>query len=153
MNQCFKERPHREYFFSKVSPPFLFIIGCLFFVSVFSIYADESGGIPDEIVIENKTYDVDRKAPVWFSHKEHAENYVDACDQCHHEYEDGKNVWKEDQPVKKCLVCHHPSKSEGKVKKLNVAFHKNCKSCHRNLAREGDTDAPFKQCTDCHEKH
>jgi len=153
MNQSLKKKSHSKYFYTKFLFHFLCLTGCLFFTSIFYLYATEPGEIPDEILIENRIYDVDRKAPVWFSHMEHAESYVDSCDQCHHEYENGKNVWKEGQPVKKCLTCHNPSKSNGKIKKLNIAFHKNCKGCHRNLARQGDTDAPFKQCTDCHEKN
>ena len=51
-----------------------------------------------------------------------------------------------------CSACHDPQKRDGRVRKLNIAFHKNCKGCHRKLAGEGGTEAPYKQCTDCHEK-
>lgn len=118
-----------------------------------ALIAAEEQEMPEEIYIENKVYTTDRKGPVRFSHSEHAEGYVESCDICHHEYKDGENVWEEGQPVKKCAACHDPSRSKGSIKKLNIAFHKNCKGCHRKLAQEGQgTDAPFKQCTDCHEK-
>lgn len=108
--------------------------------------------MPGEIVIDNKVYQTDRKGSVWFPHSEHAERYVEACDECHHEYVNGRNVWQEGQPVKKCRTCHDPSKSEGRIKKLSIAFHNSCKGCHKKHAADGGTNAPYKQCTDCHGK-
>ena len=124
----------------------------LLFAPAASLKAAESQEVPDEIFIENKIYKTDRKGFVRFSHLEHAEGYVEACEDCHHEYKDGQNLWQEGQPVKKCSACHDPSKRQGNARKLNIAFHKNCKGCHQKLAREGGTDAPYKQCTDCHAK-
>ena len=117
-----------------------------------ALNAEEAQEAPEEIVINNEVYKTDRKGSVLFSHSEHADNYVESCDGCHHEYKDGQNIWEEGQPVKKCSSCHDPSKREGKIRKLNIAFHKNCKGCHRELAKEGPTQAPYRQCTDCHEK-
>ena len=118
-----------------------------------ALIAAEEQEMPGEIYIENKVYKTDRKGPVRFTHSDHAEGYVDACEGCHHEYRDGENIWQQGQPVKKCVACHDPSKSKGRVKKLNIAYHKNCKGCHKNLASEGEgTAAPYKQCTDCHGK-
>jgi len=122
------------------------------FMTTLSLNANQAQEMPEEIIINNEVYKTDRKGPVTFSHSEHAEGYVESCDGCHHEYKDGKNIWQEGQPVKKCFTCHDPSKSEGSNKKLNIAFHKNCKGCHRELAKEGPTQAPYRQCTDCHEK-
>ena len=114
--------------------------------------ATEEQEVPDEISINNAVYKTDRKGSVLFSHSEHADGYVESCDGCHHEYKDGQNIWEEGQPVKKCFSCHDPSKRDGRTRKLNIAYHKNCKGCHRELAREGGTQAPYRQCTDCHEK-
>ena len=122
------------------------------FVTATSINATEEQEVPDEISIENKVYKTDRKGSVLFSHSEHADGYVESCDGCHHEYKAGKNIWEEGQPVKKCSSCHDPSKRDGRIRKLNIAYHKNCKGCHRELAKEGSTQAPYRQCTDCHEK-
>ena len=109
--------------------------------------------MPEEIVIDNPVYETDRKGSVYFSHLAHYDDYEVACEDCHHEYEGGENVWTEGDPVKKCGSCHDPSKSKGHVKKLSIAFHKNCKACHENLYKEDITkDAPFKNCYDCHEK-
>jgi len=108
---------------------------------------------PEDMMIENEGYKPDRKSPVIFSHLNHAEDYEVSCMQCHHEFEDGENVWQEGDPVNKCVECHSPVENQGAVKKLSIAFHKNCKTCHRNLARAGiSKDAPYKKCTDCHKK-
>lgn len=135
------------------SAVFLFIVISIFLAIPGALVAAGEQEMPGEILIENKVYKTDRKGPVRFSHSDHAEGYAESCDMCHHEYKDGVNIWQEGQPVKKCFACHDPSKSKGKVKKLNIAFHKNCKGCHKKLASEGEgTAAPYKQCTDCHGK-
>lgn len=107
--------------------------------------------IPDKIVIESKGYKKVTKAPVPFNHKEHATEYGIACTECHHNYKDGKNVWKEGDPVQECSACHDPEKTVGKVKKLQNAFHTNCRDCHKKVDEEGK-NAPYKKCTDCHQK-
>jgi len=108
---------------------------------------------PDDLIIENEGYKADKKGGVKLNHKKHTDEYKVGCDDCHHEYEGDKNVWKEGDPVKKCSECHDPLKKEGEVKKLQNAFHKNCKTCHKTLVSEGKSEsAPFKKCTKCHEK-
>ncbi|MBN1276844.1 MAG: cytochrome c3 family protein [Deltaproteobacteria bacterium] len=101
--------------------------------------------VPDVVVIENK-YDKDKKPPVKLTHNKHVSEYKVSCEECHHDYQDGKNVWKEGDEVKKCSACHNPLKDEGKVVKLQNAFHQNCKDCHK------EKNAPFKKCTECHKK-
>ena len=108
--------------------------------------------VPDNVTIENEGYAKDKKGPVILKHKEHSVDYKIACTECHHDYQDGKNVWKEGDPVKKCSDCHDPNKTEGKVKKLQLAFHSNCKDCHKEEIAAGKKDAPYKKCTDCHQK-
>lgn len=152
MNRGFNGKQGKSDVLIGIFVAFLFIWLCLSFAPVASLKAASSQEVPDEILIENKVYKTDRKGSVRFSHLEHAEGYVEACEDCHHEYQDGRNVWQEGQPVKKCLSCHDPLKRQGNARKLNMAFHNNCKGCHKELAREGGTDAPYKQCTDCHAK-
>ena len=118
----------------------------LFFLTVGVITAADA---PDDIKIENEGYKKDKKGPVALSHKKHHEEYKVKCSDCHHEYKDGKNVWKDSDPVKKCGECHNPLKKDGKIEKLQNAYHRNCKNCHKAL--EGKK-APFKKCNDCHEK-
>jgi len=108
---------------------------------------------PDEIVISNEGYQTDKKGPVKLSHKKHAAEYGAKCTDCHHIYKDGKNVLTEKDPIEKCSKCHSPLKKEGKVLKLNLAYHKNCKNCHKEISeKDPSKKAPFKKCNDCHEK-
>jgi hypothetical protein len=111
---------------------------------------------PDTITL--KEWPNPTKAPVQFSHKKHAEEYKDPCNGCHHVYKDGKNVWKEGDPVEKCSKCHTNMVIEGEKKlspedqKLNLklAFHGDCQGCHQKLKKEKpDTKAPV-VCTGCH---
>jgi len=123
--------------------------GLLFFTVGALIAAD----VPDEVTIENKGYKKDKKGPIKLSHKKHSEEYKVACTDCHHDYNDGKNVWKEGAPVKKCSECHNPLKKDGKIKKLQNAYHRNCKNCHKAYIKEHpDANAPYKKCTKCHQK-
>jgi len=129
----------------------LIIFSCVVLLQISTMRAEEEP--PDEIILDNKDYKSDRKDPVTLTHLNHMEDYEVACTECHHDYQEGKNVWEEGNPVKKCAACHDPVKNQEKIKKLSIAYHKNCKGCHRELARTGITkDAPYKKCTDCHEK-
>jgi len=121
----------------------------LLFVTVGALTAAD---VPDEIVISSECYKKDIKGPVKFTHKKHAEDYNIGCSECHHVYKDGKNVWKEGDPVQKCSACHDPEKRDGDVDKLKNAYHKNCKNCHKTLGKEGKPTGPYKKCNDCHEK-
>lgn len=135
----------------KKSVLILFLVlfsGCLFLTMGILIAAD----VPDEISIENKGYKKDQKGFVHFSHKKHHMDYQVACTECHHDYKDGKNIWKEGDPVKKCVDCHNQNKSEGKIKKLQLAFHSNCKDCHKEAKKAGKKNAPTTKCNDCHAK-
>jgi len=129
------------------------IFTCLILMLVGRITVAEEPSVPEEIVIDNAGYEKDRKGPVNFSHLTHIEDYEVSCDACHHDYQEGKNVWKEGDPVKKCADCHSPLESKENVKKLSIAFHKNCKTCHKKAVKEGvSEDAPFKSCYHCHER-
>lgn len=133
--------------------PVLTVLLIGWFLMAGALRAADQKEIPDEIMIDGKAYASDKKGPVKFSHLDHAENYDVTCAECHHVYKDGKNVWEEGQPVQKCVECHDAEKSEGNVKKLQIAFHQNCKDCHRDLVKEGiSEEAPYKKCNDCHEK-
>ena len=126
----------------------VFLAGMLFL----AVGALTAADMPDEINISNEGYKKDIKGPVKFHHKKHVEDYKVACTDCHHDYQNGKNVWKEGDPVKKCSECHNPLKKQGDVDKLQNAFHKNCKDCHKEAEKAGKKNAPFKKCNDCHEK-
>ncbi|RLB44209.1 MAG: hypothetical protein DRH12_00765 [Deltaproteobacteria bacterium] len=125
------------------------LMGLLFLVVGVLCAADKG---PDTICIQNTGYKADKKGPVTFSHKKHHDDYGIACTECHHNYQNGKNVWKEGDPVKHCKDCHNPLKKQGKVLKLQNAYHKNCKTCHKKLAKEGKKTGPYKKCSKCHAK-
>jgi len=129
----------------------------LVLAAVFVVVAADQQA-PDTITIKDSLWTAHTKAPVTFTHKKHAEEYKIACDECHHKYENGKNVWKQGNPVQKCDACHNEPTIEGEKKlppdqqKLNLklAFHGNCQGCHQKLKKEDpNTKAPV-TCTGCH---
>ena len=126
----------------------------ILFLSVAALTAAEKQDVPDEVMLENKGYKKDKKGPVKLTHQKHNVDYKITCADCHHLYKDGKNVWKEGDFVEKCSECHDPLKKnkETKAMKLQNAYHKNCKTCHKTLAKEGKKTGPFKKCNKCHEK-
>jgi predicted CXXCH cytochrome family protein len=104
---------------------------------------------PEEIILGDG-FDFMMKPAVTFSHKKHAVDYKLACTDCHHIFKDGKNVFKEGDPVQKCLACHDPTESKGNVMKLRLAFHKNCMDCHKEMEKAGKNADPTQKCDDCH---
>ncbi len=125
----------------------------LCFLSVVCIaYADSD--IPEDIKIDYKTkFEKSIKPAVEFTHKKHIEEHKVACADCHHVYTDGKNVWKQGDPVQKCEECHPTDRKEAKEKNvydLRNAFHKNCQGCHKDLVKQGKK-APVK-CNECHKE-
>jgi len=121
----------------------LVLFAGLMFLSVGVLTAADA---PDEFMIENK-YKDDKKGAVKLTHKKHSVDYKVACTECHHEYKDGKNVWNDKMPVKKCKECHDPDKKQGNADKLQLSYHKNCQTCHKELKGK---EAPWKKCADCH---
>lgn len=117
----------------------------LIFLSVGILTAADQ---PDLIVIQNKGYKSDKKGAVKLTHKKHAEEYKVKCEECHHIYKDGKNAWKEGDPVQKCSECHDPNEKKGAADKLQLSFHKNCHTCHKD---NKDKKAPYSKCNDCHQ--
>jgi len=130
----------------------------MLFLAVGALTAAEKQKAPDEIKLKNKGYAKDKKGPVKLTHKKHNVDYQIACAECHHVYEGGKNVWTEKDHVDKCSECHPviwekgKKKKKGEAMKLQNAYHKNCKTCHKALAKEGKETGPFKKCNKCHEK-
>ena len=106
--------------------------------------------VPDKpITIDSKDVFTTRKqVPVVFDHAKHKEF---KCTQCHHEFKDGQNVWKEGQEVKKCSDCHKLEAQNEKMLKLEKAYHDQCVNCHKNLKKEKKTSWPT-ACTKCHPK-
>jgi hypothetical protein len=120
--------------------------------------AAEEQEVEDVIMIKSDLWDKHTKPAVKLTHKKHAEDHGVACKECHHVFEDGKNVWEEGDHVQKCQECHTEPTIRGEKRlpeaqqKLNLklAFHNNCGGCHKTLKRENpDTTAPV-TCNECH---
>jgi hypothetical protein len=124
------------------------IIGIIF-MTVGIMSAADVTTPPEKVTIDNKVYKDDKKGAVEFSHLKHTKDYKATCTDCHHEYKDGKNIWKAGDAVKKCSACHDPENDQGNAKKLQTAYHNNCKDCHK---KSGKDTAPSTKCNDCHAK-
>jgi hypothetical protein len=122
----------------------IFILFVLF--PVLNLFGSDA---PEKLVLHDKGFASNRKGPVPFNHQAHAEDYGTACNDCHHVYKNGKNVWEEGDEVQKCTECHDPKESKGNVKKLQIAFHNDCRTCHKE---SGSANAPYKRCYGCHKK-
>ena len=77
-----------------------------------------------------------------FAHRKHAKEFRIACSECHHVYENGKNIWNEGMSIQKCSECHDAPLSKGR-EDLVASFqltkfldHPSCARCHRK--GEGD---------------
>jgi len=111
----------------------------------------ESGEVADSLVLETQDMKPkDLKPGVGLSHLKHSVDYKIACTDCHHDYQDGKNIWQEGEPVKKCIECHDMLKTAGKTKKYKLAMHANCQGCHKDLEKAGKPTGPGKKCKECH---
>lgn len=113
---------------------------------------------PDEITIKAALWPTPTKAAVKFPHKKHSDEAKIACGECHHKFQDGKNVWKQGDAVDKCEKCHTEAtvKEEKKLppdqQKLNLklAFHNKCVTCHQKTKKDKpDSKAPV-SCAQCH---
>lgn len=87
------------------------------------------------------------KPPVLFSHRRHPQSRI-ACEQCHHDVKNGRNVWREGLPVEKCQACHHILAHRNVIDAQN-AFHRQCKGCHLAQRKRRQWAGPIK-CEGCH---
>jgi len=138
----------------------MFLIPIAFMCMLFTISTITASDMPENIVMESKVHPKHSKPLVSFTHKKHSADYGIACTDCHHDYKDKKNVWKEGDAVLKCEECHSEAKKptgvemtkEEEMKKYHyTAIHANCKGCHAALKKEGKDTGPT-TCTKCHVK-
>ena len=107
---------------------------------------------PDKMVLDSsKTSGRKGRPAVTFPHNQHVEAGL-GCKDCHHIYENGKNVLDEgkleagNQDIR-CSSCHG-----SKVRpNLQKAFHGQCIGCHRKYQKEGKKTGP-RFCGECHVK-
>lgn len=112
------------------------VMACAFVLGVTMAFA---GNAPEKVVIDGIK---DKKAPVEFNHKAHADR-EGKCETCHHK-------WDGNGEPKACTSCHTGVDKKDANSGYN-AFHKgdrSCKGCHKKSGKE---TAPTK-CTDCHPK-
>jgi hypothetical protein len=137
----------------------LLTLGILVLGTMFIVSSALASDVPETITMHSKIYTKAKKIHPAFTHKKHAADYKLGCTECHHEYKDGKNVWKEGQAVKKCEACHtDPNKPKGKelTKEQKIAshywaIHENCVGCHKELKKAKKATGPT-SCTKCHPK-
>ena len=128
-----------------ISAAFLGVTG----IAGLIIAAEWPEDLAPEIVISDPVYKgKHKKGPVKLPHKKHiVENELE-CQACHHDYQDGENVWQSTDPVKKCSECHPYEKNKGKLfkMKMGTAYHNKCRKCHKQN-KKGPTE-----CKGCHLK-
>jgi hypothetical protein len=107
---------------------------------------------PDTVTINNDGYRPDRKGSVQFSHAAHADQYDISCEVCHHEYEDGVNVWTAGDDVLSCSECHEANTRDAGMLRLKMAYHKSCQGCHKENVSRKRGAAPYNRCNACHKK-
>ena len=130
-----------------ISVIYLAVLAGVVFLTVGILAAADAVTPPEKVTINNEGYKSDKKGAVEFSHAKHVSEYGAACTDCHHEYKDGQNVWKEGDAVKTCVSCHDLDNDQDNAKKAMTAYHTNCRDCHK---KSGKDTAPSSKCTDCH---
>ncbi|RPJ07678.1 MAG: cytochrome c class III [Deltaproteobacteria bacterium] len=105
---------------------------------------------PDNIVLDHsKSFGKKGRSPVPFPHSRHIEAGP-SCKDCHHLYENGKNVLdestlEEGNPGVHCSACHS---SKSRID-LEQAFHHQCMGCHKRFLKEKKKTGP-RLCGECH---
>ncbi|MFH1675098.1 MAG: cytochrome c3 family protein [Pseudomonadota bacterium] len=131
----------------------LVVFGIMVFCTTCLVFGALAEDIPDEITMDSKVYKKHNKSLVTWGHSMHAD--VAECNDCHHRFEGGENVWEEGDAVQKCEACHSDPKqprgkglSKGqKVGSHYWAMHENCRRCH--MEQGIDTAVA---CNHCHPK-
>jgi c(7)-type cytochrome triheme protein len=105
---------------------------------------------PDKMVFDPlKIFGKSKRPSVMFSHNHHVEGGL-SCKDCHHIYENGKNVLDETKLEEgnqgiRCSACHGPKFRID----LEQAFHDQCIGCHRKFQKERKKTGP-RFCGECH---
>ena len=96
--------------------------------------------------VDNSAFPNPQRVPSFFNHEAHNEAAeIDACNECHHIYEDGVLLADESSEGTMCSECHD-LKAAGQQPGLMKAFHTNCKGCHMER-KSGPV-----MCGQCHKK-
>ena len=109
------------------------------------------GAQPETLTLMSPALQTRERPPVSFPHGRHMEGDL-SCKDCHHRYEQGKNVLDESdlepgKPGIRCQECHGP-RGRGSLQEV---FHRQCLGCHQKMAKEGRKNVP-RYCGECHVK-
>ena len=100
----------------------------------------------DMTVVDNTVFPQPERTPAFFEHDDHNEIAgLEACQECHHVYEEGVLLEDESSEDQMCSDCHDLEAS-GQMPGLMKAYHLNCKGCHLER-KEGPV-----MCGECHRK-
>lgn len=105
---------------------------------------------PDEIVLNSSKVAGEKQRPaVPFPHNRHVEAGL-SCTDCHHVYQDGKNILDETNLLEgnqdiHCSACHGPKSR----RHLKQAFHDQCMGCHKTYQKGKKKTGP-QYCGECH---
>ena len=95
-------------------------------------------------VLEDQGFSKRQRPPAVFKHDEHNEKAeIEACNECHHIYENGEKLEDESSEDQPCSDCHSETET-GDQPRLVRAFHLNCKGCHQSVEK-----GPI-MCGECH---
>ena len=143
---------------------FVLTAAALSVVFLFAFVYATTGTCPDTITMESKLFPTHKKSLVNFTHTKHRGYCEKGCVECHHVYDkDGKNTFKEGDPVQKCDACHKEAKAPtgadapklSKAEKIKTyyysAIHENCVGCHKELKKAAKPTGPT-TCSKCHPK-
>jgi len=119
------------------------LLGALLLTAVLLVAAYSQD---DMTAVDNTIFPQQERPPAVFEHDDHNDAAgIDACQECHHLYEDGVLLEDESSEDQMCSECHE-LKPAGQMPGLMKAFHLNCKGCH--LERKA---GPV-MCGECHRK-
>ena len=90
------------------------------------------------------------KPPVLFSHRRHPKSWI-ACEQCHHDYKGGRNLWREGLPGEKCQACYKLMAKRDVIDAQN-AFHRQCKGLPPGPEKTAAAGAGPIKCEGCHRR-
>lgn len=100
----------------------------------------------DVMTINSQALGEHTRPLVKFTHAKHSEKIPD-CTTCHHDFSPTGNRGSSEGQF--CSDCHSAQPTAKNSVPLNMAFHKQCKDCHRFAAGKGQPTGPV-MCGGCH---
>ena len=120
-----------------------FLLGGLLLTAIILAAAHSQDDMTE---VDNTVFPKPVRPPAVFEHDDHNDAAgIDACQECHHLYEDGVLLADESSEDQMCSECHD-LKPSGRMPGLMKAFHLNCKGCHLEKKAGPVT------CGECHRK-